>query len=613
MKNFFISTAIAYASSKPHCGHMYEEVIADTIARWNRISGKKVHFSTGLDCHGLKIERYAEKTGKKPEDFVKDISKYFLELCKVYNISYDDFIRTTEKRHKRVVYKLINKLKSKRLIYKDFYEGLYCVDCETYYTEKELDNKNCKIHKKPTEMIKEEGYFFKMSKFKKEIIKELNKNPTFLIPKNRRKEILNRLKDELRDLSISRKNVKWGIPFPNDKNLTIFVWVEALINYLSAIDYPNKKYKEFWPAVHIIGNDIIWQHIVIWGSILKALNIKLPSVLVHGFINLNKEKMSKSLGNVIDPLDIAKKYNIDSIRYFLLREIPFGDDGDFSEEKLIDRHNNELANDLGNLVSRVLAIAEKNFKGKINKSKIDGKLPKNLNLKNIMRFMDNYELNNALNEIWKFVNYCNKHIAEEKLWEMRGKRQETHLYSLLESIRIIAILLSSFIPETSEKICRQLNIKQGNLKDVKFGLIKSYNVKKQGILFKKIEAQNIKEQVHHSIAGIMSMDKIKFEDWKKLDLRVGKIKAVKDHPDADKLYILLVSVGKGEDIQLVAGIKEHYNKQELMNKKVIVLRNLEPAVIRGEESAGMVLAAVSDKRVTLITPDKDIDIGSKVQ
>lgn len=474
-KNFQISTAIDYPSARFHLGHAYEKICTDVIARWKRLQGFDVHFSTGTDCHGLKIERAAEKQGKTPEQFVNEISEGFRELCKVLNISYDDFIMTTEKRHKKTVIDILNKLKNKGDVYKGVYEGAYCVDCETYYTEKDLVNGKCPIHKKECEYLKEQSYFFKLSKYQNKIAEEI-KNSNLIWPEKKKNEILSRLKEPLRDLSVSRQKVTWGIPLPFEKNMTVFVWIEALINYLTTVDYPNKKFKDFWPAVHFIGPDIVWHHTAIWYSVLSSLGIELPKVVVHGFINFKGEKLSKSRGITIDPIDLAEKYSADSLRYFLMRNIPFGEDGDFSEQALIDRHNNELANKLGNLISRVSALAEQN-----GLQKCENKLLKKLKLKEIEKNFENYEIDKALNLIFEFIDSCNLYVQERKPWETKDKKV---LYELADSIKTIGILLWPFIPSTSEKIASQFGF-EINYKEIEKP-IKVKKIKKSEILFKKI-------------------------------------------------------------------------------------------------------------------------------
>jgi len=474
-KKFQISTAIDYPSGVYHLGHAYEKIVTDVIARWKRLQGYDVHFSTGTDCHGLKIERAAEKAGKSPEKFVKEISDGFRELCNILNISYDDFIMTIEDRHKRVVTEILKKLEKNGDVYKGEYDGLYCVDCETYYTQREAEGEDCPIHKKPLEKIKEKSYFFKMSKYRDKLVKEI-KTKNLIWPEKKKNEILARLKGDLKDLSISRDKVSWGIPLPFEKGLTIFVWVDALINYLSTVDYPNKKFKEFWPAVHVIGSDIVWHHTAIWFSILSSLGIELPKVVVHGFINLKGEKLSKARGIRIDPVELAKKYGTDSLRYFLIRNVVFGDDGDFSEQVLIDRHNNELANKLGNLVSRVAGLAEKN-----GLQKCENRLIKKLNLKKIEKLIEGYELDKALNEIFAFIDVCNEYVQSTRPWETKDKKV---LYELVDSIKAIAILLWAFIPSTSERIASQFGFKieyDEIGKDIEIG-----KIKKGEILFRKI-------------------------------------------------------------------------------------------------------------------------------
>lgn len=476
-KYFQISTAIDYPSAKFHLGHAYEKICTDVLVRWKRLSGYKVHFSTGTDCHGLKIQRAAEKAGKTPLEFVNEMSKQFKEMSDILNISYDDFIMTTEKRHKETVISILNKLEKRGYIYKGKYEGLYCVDCETFYTEKDSEDGNCPTHKKKLEKIKEDTYFFKLNKFQDKLIENI-KNYDLIWPNKKKNEILNRLGDPLKDLSISRARVKWGIPLPFDTKKTIAVWVDALINYLTTVNYPKKQYKDFWPAVHFIGSDIVWHHTAIWYSILLALGLRLPKVVVHGFINLKGEKLSKARGLTVDPIELSKKYSADSLRYFLCRNIVFGEDGDFSEKALIARHNNELADKLGNLISRVSTLIEKNAF-----QKTQNKLLKKLNLKKIEGFFNNYEFDKALNEIFTFIDSCNEYVQNKKPWKTRDKKV---LYELADSIKAIAILLWPFIPTTSEKIAKSFGF------EIKFENIKKplaiKKIKKSKILFEKIKS-----------------------------------------------------------------------------------------------------------------------------
>jgi methionyl-tRNA synthetase len=476
--NFQISTAIDYPSARFHLGHAYEKICTDVLARWKRLQGFNVHFSTGTDCHGLKIQRKAEEAGKTLLQFVNEISGQFRELCKILNISYDDFIMTIEKRHEKTVIEILSNLYKKGDIYKGDYEGLYCVDCETYYTEKDLEDGNCPVHKKKCELIKESGHFFKLSKYQKEIIHNIKEN-NLIWPEKKKNEILSRLKEPLKDLNISREKVKWGIPLPFDKSKTTFVWVDALINYLSTVDYPNKKYKDFWPATHVIGPDIVWHHTVIWYSMLLASAIKLPRVIVHGFINLEGEKLSKARGITVDPIELANKYSADSLRYFLVRNIPFGNDGDFSEKALVQRHNDELANKLGNLVSRVSALCEK-----YGIEKCGNKLLKRLKFQEIEKTINDYEFDKALNLIFEFIDDCNEYVQENKLWETKDKKK---LYELADSIKAIAILLYPFIPSSCEKIAGQLGFKIENLKQINEPLNEKTKINKKGILFEKIK------------------------------------------------------------------------------------------------------------------------------
>lgn len=478
MAKFYITTAIDYVNSVPHLGHAYEKICADVFARWNRLNGNDTYFVTGTDENAQKNELAAKKAGVSVKKFVDTNTKKFIDLCKVLNISYDKFIRTTEQKHIKKSQEIFKRVYEKGDIYKGIYEGLYCSGCEAYLTEKELVDGKCPEHNKAPEHLKEETYFFKMSKYEKKILQLLNKKG-FVQPDQWRREMLSRVKSEgLKDLCVCRKNLEWGIDNPIDKDYKIYVWFDALINYISVLE---NKFDKFWPAdVHLVGKGINWFHSVIWPSILLSAGIKLPkTILVHGYINLRGAKLSKSTGNVIDPFELIKKYGADALRYFLIREIHFGKDGDFSEKALINRLNNELANDLGNLVSRVVAIASK-FDGKI-----EGKGEIKLEFKKINKLMSNYELTSALEEIWHFVNRINKYVNEKEPWRLKGKELGEVLYTLLESIRIVSILLYPFIPSTAEEICNRLSVRLGNFKDLKYKKWKG-KVKKGEHLFKKI-------------------------------------------------------------------------------------------------------------------------------
>jgi len=489
-KTFYITTAIDYPNAEPHLGHAYEKVCADVLARWNRLLGKEVFFLTGTDEHGLKIMRAAQKAGMKPQEFVDKQVLKFKELCKLWNISYNRFIRTTEPEHIKIAQQIFKKLNDNGDIYLGRYSGKYCADCETFYTEKDLINGNCPVHKKPCETVSEESYFFKLSKYKKVVLDYIEKNERSIWPVGKKEEIKNRLKGELLDLSVSRTSFDWGVPVPINPKHVQYVWIDALINYISGVDYPKGNFKKFWPAdVHIIGKDILWHHTVIWWSILHSAGIQLPkTVLVHGFIlSETGDKMSKSSGCTVSPLQLAQKYNIDAVRYYLIREIPFGEDGFFSEAKIIERNNSELANDLGNLVNRSIAMISRKFNGKIPKGTLDKELTSKLNFEKINKHIENFELHLALAEIMSFVKNCNQYINEKEPWKKQGPELANILYTLAESLRAIAVLLYPFMPSSSEKIAASLGIKIGSFKEIfsEKGLAGN-NISSSCIVFQKI-------------------------------------------------------------------------------------------------------------------------------
>jgi len=477
MKKFYVTTAIDYPNAEPHIGHAYQKIVADVLARWHKFLGEDVWFLTGTDEHGKKIQDTAEKNGKKPKEFVDELSEKFKEAWNLLNIQPNRFIRTTDKDHEKLVQEVIKKCFDNGDIYLGKYEGYYCTGCEAYYTEKDLENGCCPIHKKKIEILKEESYFFKLRKYQKFLLDLYKKNPEFILPKERRNEIINRVKEGLKDLSISRTSFKWGIPFPLDTKHIVYVWFDALFNYLSG----SGKDHKYWPAnVHLLGKDNSWFHCVYWPAFLKSAGYELPkTVFVHGFLTFNGQKISKSLGNAISPKILAEKYSADAIRYFVCRQFPFaeGEDGDFSEQSLVDRYNNELADKLGNLVSRVSALAEK-----YGIEKTENKLLKKLKLKEIEKHFEKYELDKVLNEIFAFIDICNEYVQNKKPWETHDTEV---LYEVADSIKAIAILLSPFIPSTSEKIAKQFGF-EINYKEIKQPL-KNNKIKKSEILFRKIE------------------------------------------------------------------------------------------------------------------------------
>lgn len=555
-KTYYITTAIDYVNAEPHVGHAYQKVVADILARWHTLLGEDVFFLTGTDEHGKKIAESAEKAGKSPQQFVNEVSEKFKEAWKALNIKYDRFIRTTDADHIKVVEELTKRCFKSKDIYKGYYEGFYCTPCESYYTEKDLVDGCCPIHKKPIEKLKEETYFFKLSKYQKFLLDLYKKHPEYILPAERRNEITNRVKEGLIDLSITRTSINWGIPFPLDKKHVFYVWWEALINYYSATRRKGKE--KYWPAnIHLLGKDNGWFHSVIWPAMLKSAGIPLPkTVFIHGFLKFNGEKISKSLGNVISPVTLANKYGTDSVRYFCARQFPFatGEDGDFSEAALIARHNNELADKLGNLVSRVSALAEKY--GIKKKSGIS--IKSNDLIKKVSKHFENYEIDKALNEIFLHIDACNEYVQRKKPWETHDSKV---LYELAESIKNAAILLSPFIPETSEKIAKVFNF-QISLKSLKAPL-KISKIKKAQILFNKIEVS--------------------------LPKQVSELPVVRKHEGTADVNLRV----RGESSKSKSdSIKNNMAKQEKFSKKAG--KAVERAIDKAEEVAERAVAKVKE-------------------
>jgi len=597
-KTFYITTTIPYANAPPHIGFALEIVQADVLARWKSLKGFDVFFLTGTDEHGTKNYQMAKKIGLTPQEFVDKNSNLFKELTKELNISNNYFIKTTDKKvHWPGVIKIWNDLEKKGDLYKKEYSGSYCSGCERFITEKELDNEKCPNHPNlKIQHITEENYFFKLSEYSDKIKKFVETDKLKIRPLKWKNDFLSLIKDGLKDVSFSRdkNNMPWGVPVPGDKNQVMYVWPDALTNYLTGIGFPNSKYKKYWPAnVHLVGKDMLRFHAGIWPGMLLSMGFLLPKeIIVHGFLTVGGRKMSKSSGNVISPLELAGKYSADSIRYYLMRATPFGEDGDFSESALVDRHNNELANKLGNLVSRVSGLIEK-----YGVEKTINKLLKKLDEKKIDKLIDNFELDKALNEIFSFIDRCNEYVQEKKPWETGDKKV---LFELKESILKISEVLYPFIPESAEKIKKQFSAKK---------------IIKDEPLFVKIDLKEDKKiNKEEEIVGIMDTKEVEFGDWEKLDLRVAKVEKVEDIEGADKLYKLSLDVGELGKRTICAGLKQFYAKDKLKGKKIIYFSNLKPRMLKGIESQGMLLAASNKDRtkVSLILPDSDIEVGATV-
>lgn len=490
-KPFFISTAIDYPSGPPHAGHLYEKIGADVFARWHRRKGLEVHFSTGLDCHGQKMVRTAAKRNQSPAELVAEMEILFRRMCADYSISLDDFILTTEPRHHKVVQKIFERVAAAGDIYPGHYEGHYCTECETFYTPKDAPDQCCPVHRRSLEFLREETYFFRLSKYQEALSDAIRHQPDLIWPPAKRNEILSRLSEPVRDLSVSRTGFSWGIPFPLDKKHVFYVWMDALINYLSTLDFPSKKFERFWPArMHVIGRDIAWHHTAIWFAILFSAKLPLPRVTCHGFINTaTGDKMSKSAGTVIDPLELGRTFGPDSVRYFLLREIPWGSDGRFSFDALRTRHNNELANDLGNLAFRTLSMIHRYYGGQIPRSALDEDFLRALDLASLDARMTDLEPHVALSEIFQFVARANKFINDTAPWKAGEADRARVLATLAEALRRIAIVLEPFLPTTSARLLAQLNTPLVLFSEIENSVLSGGHVlSAPEILFSKIES-----------------------------------------------------------------------------------------------------------------------------
>lgn len=647
-KPFYITTPIYYPSGNPHIGHCYTTVACDSIARYRRMQGYDVMFLTGTDEHGLKIEQKAAEKGVTPKEYVDEIVKTFKKLWSYMNISYDRYIRTTDDYHIETVQKIFKALYDKGYIYKGEYKGKYCTPCESFWTESQLDENGCcpECHREVTE-AKEEAYFFKMSPFAERIEKLLTETD-YLQPKTRATELVNNfIKPGLEDLCVSRTTFKWGIPVTFDDKHVIYVWIDALSNYISALGFWNEQYNDFdkfWPAdVHMVAKDIMRFHAIIWPAMLMALDLPLPKHLaVHGWITFNGQKMSKSLGNVVDPFILGERYGADAIRYHILREMALGADSSFSNEIMINRINSDLANGLGNLVSRTVAMADKYFGGTLPAEREDGDFDAELIAEaeelraKVDEFMDKTQINNALAEIFKVVSRANKYIDETAPWvlgkdESKKARLATVLYNLLETIRIVSTLLSNFMPTTMPKVWEQIGAAESDItyeNAGKFGVLPAdVTVHRGEIIFPRIDVDKEIEELNKIIGSKAEpeekaddgfepapiADEITIDDFAKVDLRVALVKACEKVKKSKKLLCLQLDDGFGGR-QVVSGIAAWYKPEDLIGKKVVIVANLKPVKLCGVESNGMICAAdTPDGAASVIFPDQDLPCGAKLR